>query len=125
MSIEYFAKCNNCFFKFILHKGGGYTAYQNVCAECGSSFSLPRKGPIGHELPFTEGEIVDYLKDKSKWTKDGRVFTQTEVNIIRNITGVCSCGGEMVPDYDERVTYRCPKCKSLDLSLMGGDIVRD
>lgn len=74
---------------------------------------------------MTEDEIKHHLATKSAWTRNGGTFEDAEHKIIDRLTGTCTCGGEMIPEWDRRVVYRCPVCKSSDLKLQIGNIAYD
>jgi len=125
MGSTYNAHCNACQHDYVLHKGGGWTAYSKICRECGHEISVPRLGPANIHRLMTEDEIKHHLATKSAWTRKGGRFEDAENKLIDRLTGTCDCGGEMIPAWDSRIVYRCPVCKSSNLKFQIGDITYD
>lgn len=126
MGSRFQAICNGCNHSFSLEKGGGMKWYQKVCDTCGSCMSIPRQGPEnfidGQQMTYLE--IVKHLSDPSKWSRRGGRFDDVERKMLDDMTSVCSCGGNLLPEWHSAVKYRCPKCKSPDLDL-GDEILFD
>lgn len=126
MGSRYKTICNNCQHSFELVKGGGWIWYQKVCDTCGSCMKVPRQGPVdfvdGQQMTYLD--MVKHLADSSKWSRKGGKFDSDETKLLNEITTVCTCGGTLIPEWDEAVKYRCPECKSPDLEL-GEEILFD
>lgn len=124
MGTRYETICNNCHHEFQLVKGGGWNWYQKVCNTCGKDVKIPRKGPED----FEDGKTMSYMDllshlaaGPSKWSRKGGAFDADERKILDEMTSFCSCGGAMINEISKNIVYRCPKCKSHDLSL--GDYI--
>ena len=125
MGTEYHATCKECSHQFTLKKGGGFTWYQKVCDACGTCIDVPRKGPEAFDGTMSREQLIDHLANAAGWSRRGGAFEPSELTIIDEITGRCSCGGNMVPEWQEGAYYRCPKCKGMRLALIGGGIAYD
>lgn len=116
--------CLDCKHQFTLTKGGGWVSYQKICALCGTIKNVPRKGPAnfveGNTL--TRDELLHHLNTPSQWSRHGGGFDSDETKLIHELTASCDCGGELIPEWDQRVQYRCPQCRSLHLNLVEGII---
>lgn len=117
MGTIYKASCENCSYDFKLSKGGGFSSYQIVCDTCGVASYAPRRAPENSNKSLHKDELIIFLSDRSQWRKYGRVFKRAELKLISNILFKCQCGGQMIPEWDSRVRYRCPKCRSTNISL--------
>lgn len=120
MGARYKATCKSCHYQFELTKGGGWTWYQKVCNDCGSCIKVPRNGPSW----FPEGEMsvedmAKHLATPEGWSRNGGRFDATEREMLDKMTSVCACGGQMIPEWDDSVQHRCPKCRSSDFDLNG------
>jgi Zn finger protein HypA/HybF involved in hydrogenase expression len=126
MGSRFQTTCRSCHHQFNLTKGGGMKWYQKVCDTCGSCTAIPRNGPEIFEdgVQMTYLEMVKHLADPTKWSRKGGKFDADELKLLDEITSVCSCGGKLLPEWNEAVKYRCPECKSPDLEL-GDEILFD
>ena len=81
---------------------------------------VPRQGPEDCQdgVTMTYLELVKHLAcGPSKWSRKGGAFDDVERKMLREMTSVCACGGQMIDEMSKDVMYRCPKCKSPDLDL--------
>lgn len=118
MGSRYEAACRNCQHQFELTKGGGWAWYQKVCNICGDCIKVPRNAPpdfSGTEM--TAEDMAKHLANPGGWSRNGGRFDDTEKAMLEKMTSMCACGGQMIPEWDEKVKHRCPKCQNCDLEL--------
>lgn len=119
MGFRYKTTCKACNHSFELVKGGGWTWYQKVCDSCGLCMKVPRQGPQdfidGQQMSYLD--MVKHLENHDEWSRRGGQFDDEEKAILSEMTKICQCGGNLVPEWDSTLKYRCPECKSSDLSL--------
>jgi Zn finger protein HypA/HybF involved in hydrogenase expression len=119
MGSKYKAICNSCQHQFNLVKGGGWTWYQKICNACGQELRVPRKGPEDFEsgLTMTHQDLAKHLADSSKWSRRGGSFDNAELNMLSEMTSTCDCGGSMISEMSPDISYRCPRCKGININL--------
>lgn len=119
MGSKYKACCNGCGHEFTLCKGGGMSWYQKICNLCDAEVRVPRHGPVDFVdgVTLTYVELLKHLSNPLGWSRKGGRFDEVESKMLSEMTSTCGCGGELIPDWDKRIQYRCPKCKCQDLDL--------
>lgn len=119
MGSRYQCQCLDCQYKFTLIKGGGWTWFQKVCAVCGVSKNIPRKGPANfvEGKTLTSEELLHHINTPSLWSRHGGAFDYDENKVIYELTSTCECGGELIPEWDSRILYRCPHRRSEKINL--------
>ncbi len=119
MGRRYLALCSDCDHKFSLNKGGGWTWYQKICNQCGLELRVPRNGPeiFEENKTLTREELSIHLQSPQNWSRRGGKFDEKELKILAEMISECKCGGEFIPEWDQKIVYRCPICKSKNLAL--------
>lgn len=121
MGSKYKACCCDCGHEFTLYKGGGMAWYQKICNQCDAEVRVPRNGPVDFidGVTLTYVELLKHLSNPAGWSRRGGRFDAVESKMLSDMTSACGCGGELIPEWDKRVKYRCPSCKSdrLDLKM--------
>jgi len=120
MGSRYKAICKGCRHQFELTKGGGWAWYQKICNVCGSCMKVPRNGPswFNGDVMSIE-DMIKHLATPEGWSRNGGRFDPIEKEMLDGMTAVCSCGGQMVSEWDPSIKHRCPDCRSSDLELNG------
>ena len=73
---------------------------------------------------MTSEDIAKHLANPEGWLRNGGRFDAAEKEMLDKMTSVCSCGGQMIPEWDEKAKHRCLECKSSELEL-GDEILFD
>ncbi len=120
MGTKHFATCNACQHTFDLHKGGTFNAYSKICSDCGNSISVRRNEGNPAKVPsISPSNFIEYAK---AW----HALNPVDLNEpVYELTTHCLCKGELIRETDARVVYRCPECKSPQLTLRDSGVLYD